>query len=421
MLFLFIMPVAGVFGFDTRSTLSFQIFSILLMLLITAMCFALFFRGQFSIIRKLPEYGSVGIALTYSCVVHNKNKTAKRDLVIIDELKYRFPSLNEFTSAKDPLDKKRNRIDRFIGYPRLMNVIQKSRGGSIKAANVDYISEDSEFETKLQLVPLRRGYVQFNKTRLAQAEPLGLFQAQKVLDNQERLLILPRLYKTPRLNLHGKRTYQHGGINNAAIVGDSQEFISLRDYHPGDPIRSIHWRSFAKLNKPIVKEYQDEYFNRYGLILDTYLNGISEIVFEDAVSIAASFMTAQREQDALLDLMFVGNQSYRLTSGRGLAGADNILEVLACVEPVHKSNLAELKAMIKATSHECGAMICILLKLDEPRLALINMLAALDLPVKCILVSDSDEIDDKQSIAEKDIHLIRHEHLQNDLDTLWTI
>ncbi len=35
-LILFIMPIAGVFGFDTRSTLSFQIFSITLMLLITA-------------------------------------------------------------------------------------------------------------------------------------------------------------------------------------------------------------------------------------------------------------------------------------------------------------------------------------------------------------------------------------------------
>ena len=91
-LILSIMPVAGVFGFDTRSTLSFQIFSITLILLFTAMFYSLFFRGKFSIIRKLPEYGSVGIPLNYTCIIRNENKTAKRGLVLVDELKSQFPS-----------------------------------------------------------------------------------------------------------------------------------------------------------------------------------------------------------------------------------------------------------------------------------------------------------------------------------------
>ncbi len=413
------MPIAGVFGFDTRSTLSFQIFSITLILLITAMSFTLFFRGKFSIVRKLPDYGSVGTPLKYSCVLLNKNKTSKRSLLLIDELKTQFPSLAEFTKTKDPLDKKRNRFDRFIGYPRLVNAIQKLRGGSIKPITVDYIAEQSELETNIELIPLRRGYLQFDKTRIAQAEPLGLFQSQKIIDNKDRLLILPKLYKTPRLNLHGKRTYQHGGINNASIVGDSQEFISLRDYNPGDPLRSIHWRSFAKLNKPIVKEYQDEYFTRYGLILDTYLLNKSEYVFEDAVSIAASFMTAQKEQDALLDLMFVGNAAYRFTSGRGLAGAENILEILACVEPVYESNITEVELMIKQVSHECSVLICILLALDESRIALINTLSTLNMPVKFLLITDSDEESQTVVLKKNNIHLIQHDSLQTDLDTLW--
>ena len=420
MLILLIMPVAGVFGFDTRNTLSFQIFSITLVLLITSMCFSLFFRGKFSIVRKLPEYGSVGIPLNYTCVIRNENNSAKRGLVLIDELKKQFPSMANFLKTKDPLDKNRNRIDRFIGYPRLVNVIQKLRGGTINPITVDYIAEKSELETTVQLTPLRRGYLYFDKTRLAQAEPLGLFQAQKILNNKDSLLILPRLYKTPRLNLQGKRTYQHGGVNNASTVGESQEFISLRDYHPGDPIRSIHWRSFAKLNKPIVKEYQDEYFTRYGLILDTFLDNKSELIFEDAVSVAASFMTAQKEQDALLDLMFVGNNTYRFTSGRGLAGAENILEVLACVEPVHESNISQVERMIQQYSRECSAFICILLDLDETRLRLIKALSTLNIPAKFILLRDITSTDNAGAIQENDIHVIQHDSLQQDLDALWT-
>lgn len=416
MLILLVMPVAGVFGFDTRSTLSFQIFSVTLILLITSICFALMFRGKFSLSRKLPEYGTVGTPLYYSCVIRNKNRKPRRGLVLIDELSSQFPTIDEFTKTQDPLDEKRNRIDRFIGYPRLVNAMQKLRGGSITPVTVDYIAEQSDIEAYVQLTPLRRGYLYFEKIRLAQADPLGLFQAQKSFNNKDKLLVLPKLYKTPTLNLHGKRTYQHGGVSNASAVGDSQEFISLRDYHPGDPIRSIHWRSYAKINKPIVKEYHDEFFIRYGLILDTYLDNKSELIFEDAVSIAASFMSAQKEQDALLDLMFIGNNTYRFTSGRGLAGTENILEILACIEPVFESNIKRMELMVKEYAHECSALICILLDLDDSRKELLDILSEFNIPVKVLIVTESNKLSIDDALHLKDIHTIHHDSLQHDLD-----
>ncbi len=418
MLILLVMPVAGVFGFDTRSTLSFQIFSVTLILLITSMGFALLFRGKFSICRKLPEYGTVGIPLYYSCVIKNKNRKPRKGLILIDELRNQFPTNDKFIKTQDPLDKKRNRIDRFIGYPRLVNIIQKLRGGSITPIAVDYIAEQSDIEANVQLTPLRRGYLYFEKARLAQADPLGLFQAQKSFNNNDKLLVLPKLYKTPRLNLQGKRTYQHGGVNNASAVGDSQEFISLRDYRSGDPLRSIHWKSFAKNNTPIVKEYQDEFFIRYGLILDTYLDNKSDLIFEDAVSIAASFMSAQKEQDALLDLMFVGNNTYRFTSGRGLAGTENILEILACIEPVFESNIKHMELMLKEVAHECSALICILLDLDDSRKELLNILFQFNIPVKVLLITESSDLDMDNVSHQKEIHTIHHDSLQHDLDAL---
>lgn len=419
-LILLVMPVAGVFGFDTRTTFSSQIFSITLLLLLSALLFTFALRGKYSIYRKLPEYGSVGTPINYVCVVNNKSNVAKRGLVLIDELKHEFPSIEAFAKAKDPLEKRRNRIDRLIGYPRMVNAVQKLRGGSIKSVAIDYITEKSEATVHMQLIPLRRGYLQFDKTHLAQTEPLGLLQSQKTIKNKDRLLILPKLYNTPRLDLDGKRTFHLGGINNASIVGDSQEFMSLRDYHPGDPIRSIHWRSYAKLNKPIVKEYQDEYFTRYGLILDTFLDNSSDVVFEDAVSVAASFITAEREQDTLLDLMFVGDKSYRITSGRGLAATESILEILACVAGVYESNINEVERLIKQSSHECSAIICVLLTLDKPRLNLINLLSSLGMPIKCLIICDDGASENLTALNNEDIHLLRHSTLQVDLDKLWT-
>lgn len=412
------MPVAGVFGFDTLSTLSFQIFSITLCLLVISIITSLFFRGKFAIKRTLPEYGTVGVPLNYSCTIKNKNKKAKKGLILIEDLYTSFPSIDEFNKAKDPFDKKRNRIDRFIGYPKLVNTIQKRRGGSISPVAVDFIAEHSNTEEQIQFVPNRRGYLYFEKTRLARVEPLGLFQSQKNYVNKDKLLILPKLYETPRLNMRGKRSYQQGGINNASSTGDSQEFISLRDYRSGDPIRSIHWKSFAKTNQPVVKEYNDEFFIRYGLILDTFLDNQSDDVFEDAVAIAASFMTAQKEQDALLDLMFIGNNAYRFTTGRGLGGAENILEVLACIEPVYQSNIKEMETMVDEYSHECSGLICIFLNMTEERKKFIKTLAYYNIPVKVLIVTDLDEINIDEITNSIELNIIHHETLQQDLKNI---
>ena len=64
--------------------------------------------------------------------------------------------------------------------------------------------------------------------------------------------------------------YQEGGVALAANIGRSEEFVSLREYRHGDPVRHIHWRSWAKTGKPIVKEFEDEFFVRHALVLDTF-------------------------------------------------------------------------------------------------------------------------------------------------------
>jgi uncharacterized protein (DUF58 family) len=56
----------------------------------------------------------------------------------------------------------------------------------------------------------------------------------------------------------------------ASNIGQSEEFVSLREYRRGDPPRHIHWRSWAKAGKPIVKEFEDEFFVRHALVLDTF-------------------------------------------------------------------------------------------------------------------------------------------------------
>ena len=104
----------------------------------------------------------------------------------------------------------------------------------------------------------------------------------------QSILILPKRHPLPAFQLPGAVKYQQGGVSMASSVGESEEFVALREYRAGDPLRRLHWKSFAKFGKPIVKEFQDEFFVRHALLLDTFGAHATTDLFEDAVSVAAS-------------------------------------------------------------------------------------------------------------------------------------
>ena len=414
-----VMPIAAIFGLDTRSTLSFQVFALTLALILAAASYRLSFRSQYQITRQLPDFGTVGTPLTYTCVIQNNNAQPQKHLLLSDELQMRFPEFNELAQSNDPLDKRRNWFDRTVGYPRMVSALERKRGGKTAVVNIDYIGKDSKEFIALTLTPLHRGYLSFDCLRIMQTDPLGIFQAQKKIFREGRLLILPKLFSIPDIKLKGKRLYHAGRNNKSSFTGDSQEFISLRQYRPGDPLKAIHWRSYARIGEPVVREYQNEYFVRYGLILDTHQPAhITNEAFESAISIAASYIANQRGQEILLDLMFVEEQSYYVTSGNGHRNSRSILEMLACIHAAKKDRFDALRPLVRKHSRECCGFILVLLSLDEPRMKLLQMLDDYSLASRVLLVTDSSPSLNEFSFQHVEINLIHPDNCQDDLNRL---
>src|SRR5208282_4221543 len=208
-------------------------------------------------------------------------------------------------------------------------------------------------------------------TTVACPDPFGLFRSVGTLPGPQSVLILPRRHPMPAFDLPGTMKYQAGGVVLASTVGESEEFLSLREYRPGDPVRRMHWKSFAKLGKPIVKEYQDEFFVRHALILDTFGGADSGEIFEEAVSVAASLAYTIQNQDSLLDLMFVGPQAFCFTSGRGVGHVEQMLEILASVQVCREKSFESLEHLVLAHAGELSGCVCVLLSWNQPRQRLV--------------------------------------------------
>ncbi|NNE37325.1 MAG: DUF58 domain-containing protein [Gammaproteobacteria bacterium] len=411
---------AGIFGIDTRASLAYQIFSISFSLLLVSFLFSLLFRANIKCIRKLPEYGTVFLPLKYRVTIENFENKPHLDLLYTDILESKFPSFEDFKNNHDPVDKKRNWFDRKIGYPKLMSMLQRNRGASISWSAVDEIPAKDEKEFIIEITPTRRGYLRFTQSRVARPDPFGLFLSFKSQKYPEKLLILPKTYQVPHINLMGHRKYQQGGLNQASLVGDSQEFMSLRDYQPGDPLRSIHWRSYAKRGEPIVKEFKDEFFVRNGLVLDTFIEDHTSNQFEEAVSLAASFSLSIDDQDSLLDLLFISNEAHHFTTGRSVGQSSNLLEILACVNPSTDPNFHNLSKLVEKNLSEFSGLILIFLGWDEKRQNMVKRFINMNIPVIVFVINEIQTNLDPGPLSDNPqrfIPLVTDE-IQDTLDTI---
>ena len=388
-----VLTVAGlgasaVLGAHISLTMAYQAFTFLLSLLAISLLCSAFFRPRLTVRRILPRFGTVGQPLPYRLQVRNAGPKTLRGLVLLDDLADPRPSLHAFVRAREPGEERRNWFDRALGYYRYRWLVSQNEVTVGGEQSLPALPPGGEVELRRDLTPARRGRVGFTGVTAARLDPFGLSNALTTLPLGQSLLILPRRYPLPALQLPGSRADQHGRVTLASQVGDSEEFVALREYRPGDPLRRIHWKSWARTGKPIVKEYQEEFFVRHALVLDTFLSAEDGEVFEDAVSVAASFACTVLTQESLLDLLFVGPQAYCVTAGRGVGQTDHLLETLACVHPCTDKPFEALHRLVTERGGSLSGCICVLLSWSADRQRFVTHLHRLGVPTVVFLIVD---------------------------------
>jgi uncharacterized protein (DUF58 family) len=373
--------VAGATGLDIENTVIYQSFALLLAFLALAFAGSFFFRAKFSATRSLPRFGTAGQPLRYRVSVKNLTNKPQAGLTLLEELADPRPKFEDWLAFQ--LAESR-RVQPFrVAQRRRKNPF---RLANVKDAEVPPMPPNSEVETSVEIRPLLRGILHLTGVNLAQPDPLGLYRALIKIPAPQTVLILPKRYPLPPIALPGALRYQEGGVALASNVGRSEEFVALRDYRHGDPLRHIHWRSWAKTGRPIVKEFEDEFFVRHALVLDTFDDEPNSEVLEEAVSVAASFACTVLTQESLLDLLFVGNQSYCFTAGRGLAHADQMLEILASVKNCADKKFAVLERLVLNHIAVVSGCICVLQRWDEPRRKFVEKLKSLGVPLLVLII-----------------------------------
>jgi uncharacterized protein (DUF58 family) len=119
------------------------------------------------------------------------------------------------------------------------------------------------------LVPTRRGDRPAARVTIRALGPLGLAGRQGSHVVPWSVRVLPPF--ASRRHLPGKlaRLRELDGRTAVLVRGQGTEFDSLREYVPGDDVRSIDWRATARAADVVVRTWRPERDRQIVLVLDT--------------------------------------------------------------------------------------------------------------------------------------------------------
>ena len=114
---------------------------------------------------------------------------------------------------------------------------------------------------------IQRGAFRLGPTVLISGDPFGFFAVNKVIPSEKTLLVFPYMvnlqkFPEPGGELPGGRALRRKSLEVTPYAA------GVREYAPGDPLNRIHWKTTARKDRLMVKEFEQDPQADVWLLLD---------------------------------------------------------------------------------------------------------------------------------------------------------
>lgn len=327
-------------------------------------------------LRPRPEPGlEVGLTLGAERVVEGE--------VVEAELR---------TAAEVPVD----RLELLLALPSGVEVVEGADAVALR------LGRGEERVIDLRLRCLRWGLYDFDTIAVRVRTPLRLTAFETTVRPGRQLKVYPRA-ETLRHVLAPRETQVFTGSEVARTKGDGIEYADLREYVPGDRLRSINWRASARRQRPVVNERHPERNTDVVLFVDSFVDvrGDGRSTLDDAVRAAATLAARYLERRDRVGLVTFGGVLRWLQPGMGVSQrlrlVDSLLET--GVEPTYTWRDVNV---IPARMLPPKALVLAISPLVDPRfVATIGDLRSRRFDVAVIEVDPTDAVEPGRAPAER--------------------
>lgn len=119
------------------------------------------------------------------------------------------------------------------------------------------------------LEPKERGEYNFGALNIYASSPIGFISKRFIFQKDTSLASYPSFIHLRKYELMAlQNEFLLGGIKKIRKLGHTMEFEQIKEYVPGDDVRTINWKATSKTNRLMVNQFQDEKSQRIFMLID---------------------------------------------------------------------------------------------------------------------------------------------------------
>ena len=174
-------------------------------------------------------------------------------------------------------------------WVRSAEVTDRIGDANLATFRIDRVTPGRPVVGVYELHGFRRGVYWIGPAAVQTRDPLGLAESRAAGKGSNRFVVYPRIEPLHGLPLIRFFDPTAAGARTRPSPLGGEDFFSLREYAPGDPIKRIHWPSTARTGQLMVRQFEPPSRPRALIVLDAgAAHFAAPEAFEHAVTGAAS-------------------------------------------------------------------------------------------------------------------------------------
>ncbi|MGM0950611.1 MAG: DUF58 domain-containing protein [Bacillota bacterium] len=177
-----------------------------------------------------------------------------------------------------------------------------------------------------ELARVPRGEHHIHAVRVRTGDVLGLIEKTAFYELDDTLFVYPSFQ---RLSYQVNERHQEDGVSGSSPVHQHHSAVaaSVRDYQPGDRFAALDWKTSARRNQLMTKEFEPSRSKNLFLLMDRF----SSEAFEEVVTVSASILHSVLQSGAGAGLASVGKEKTLFPIQEGEQHFKRMLRHLAVV------------------------------------------------------------------------------------------
>jgi uncharacterized protein (DUF58 family) len=221
-------------------------------------------------------------------------------------------------------------------------------------------------EAKDLLQAVRGGLFTRALTSESDSRLIGEVNSHQRYLKPEVIAKLKRIDLKARLVVEGFLT----GLHKSPFKGFSVEFAEYRPYMPGDELKRVDWKVFAKTDRYYIREYEEETNMRAYLLLDTSgsmtysSNGMSKLEYASYLAASLSYLLI-KQKDSVGLITFSDKLETYIPARASPAHLQVLLHTIDRIKPGGETSVARTFHMLAERIKRRGLVIVLSDLLDD--------------------------------------------------------